>query len=101
MTRMTLLSIVLALTAWTAALAQTERPTIYIAPTDQGFEVHMAAAIAKKGVPADVIDHEEGATYVLRAASIETKQVGGTSKVLNCLFAYCAGNDDKANVSVQ
>jgi hypothetical protein len=81
--------------------AQQPQQSIYISPTGDGFEVYLAAAMAKKGVPATVLDHEDGATYILKAAAVETQKVGGTSKVVNCLFAYCAGNSDKANTSVQ
>jgi hypothetical protein len=61
----------------------------------------LAAALVKKEVPVRVLAHEDGATYVLKAAKIETKQVGGGTKLVNCLFAYCAGNEDKGNTSVQ
>lgn len=84
-----------------AVAAQPSRPTVYIAPTGDGFEVYLAAAIVKKGVPVDVVDHEDGATYTLKAAGVETQKVGQGTKVVNCLFAYCAGNSDKGNTSVQ
>ena len=61
-------------------IGQTPEPSLYITPSDDGFEVYLAAAMVKKGVPVSVLDHEEGATYVLRAAKIETKQVGGGAK---------------------
>src|SRR5262249_34907074 len=78
-----------------------EKPSIYITPTGDGFETYLAAAIMKKAVPVVLLDHEEGATYTLRPTKIETKQVGGKSKVVNCLFASCVGNEDKGNASVQ
>lgn len=81
--------------------AQQSRPSIYIPPSGDGFEVYLAAAMVKKEVPIEVLDHEDGATYTLKAAKIETKQVGGGAKFVNCLFAYCAGNEDKGNTSVQ
>jgi len=81
--------------------AQQEVPTLYIPPTGDGFEVYLAAAMVKKGVPVAVLDHEDGATYTLKAAQVETKKVGGGTKLVNCLFAYCAGNEDKGNTSVQ
>jgi hypothetical protein len=81
--------------------AQQTPPTVYIAPTADGFEVYLGAALVKKGVPVTVLDHQEGATYVLKAAVVETQKVGGGTKLVNCLFAYCAGNQDKANTSVQ
>jgi hypothetical protein len=83
------------------AFAQAEKPSLFITPSGDGFEVYLAAAMVKKEVPVRVLDHEDGATYVLKAAKIETKQVGGGAKLVNCLFAYCAGNEDKGNTSVQ
>jgi hypothetical protein len=81
--------------------AQESAPTLYIPPTGDGFEVYLAAAMVKKGVPVTVLDHEDGAALVLKAAQVETKKVGGGTKLVNCLFAYCAGNEDKGNTSVQ
>jgi len=84
-----------------APQAQTAtRPTVYIAPQD-GFEVYLTAAIAKKGVPVDVVADQSKATYVLKSAPVEVKQESTGSKVARCIFAYCAGIEDKANVSVQ
>ena len=99
MHRRLLVIVVVFLLGWSAA-AQSGRPTLYIAPSD-GFEVYLAAAMMKKEVPVVVLDHEDGATYILRASHVETKQVGGGTKFVNCLFAYCAGNEDKGNTSVQ
>ena len=80
--------------------AQTERPTVYIQP-DNGFETYVAAAISKKNVPADVVTDESKATYVLKLAPVEIKQESTGGKIARCLFAYCAGIEDKGNVSVQ
>src|SRR5215470_12992831 len=82
------------------SFAQLSRPTVYLEP-QQGFETYLAAAFAKKGVPVDVVTDETKATYVLKSAPIETKQESTGSKVTRCLFAYCAGIEDRANVSVQ
>ena len=82
-------------------LGQQEGPSIYITPTSDGFEVYLAAALVKKGVPVKVLDHQDGATYTLKAAQITTTTVGGSTKLLNCLLSYCAGNEDKGNTSVQ
>jgi hypothetical protein len=61
----------------------------------------MAAALAKKQVPVAVTTNEEGATYVLKASEIEVHKESTGSKVTRCLFAYCAGIEDKGSVSVQ
>jgi len=82
------------------SFAQLSRPTVYLEP-QQGFETYLAAAFAKKGVPVDVVTDDTKATYVLKSAPIETKQESTGSKITRCLFAYCAGIEDRANVSVQ
>ena len=94
------LGILLVLFASSVSFAQLSRPTVYLEP-QQGFETYLAAAFAKKNVPVDVVTDETKATYVLKSAPIETKQESTGSKVTRCLFAYCAGIEDRANVSVQ
>lgn len=81
--------------------AQANYKNLYITPTEEGFEVYVAAAIAKKGVHLDVVTDIEMADFVMKAAPIETKKVSTGAKWANCLFAYCAGNEDKGSVSVQ
>ncbi len=83
-----------------ASLAQLARPTVYI-EAQNGFETYLAAAISKKNVPVDVVTDQTKATYVLKAAPIEIKKESTGGKVARCLFAYCAGIEDKGNVSVQ
>jgi len=41
------------------------------------------------------------ANYVLRATPVEIKTESTGGKIARCLFAYCAGIEDKGNVSVQ
>jgi hypothetical protein len=82
------------------ALAQTSRPSVYIEPQN-GFETYLAAAMAKKHVPVDVVMDAKKATYVLKAAPVEIKQESTGGKIARCLFAYCAGIEDKGSVSVQ
>ena len=48
-----------------------------------------------------VVTNPEGATYKLTAAEVEVEKVSTGSKVVRCLFAYCAGSEDKASTSVQ
>jgi hypothetical protein len=93
------LPILLVLLVATLSLAQS-RPTVYIEP-QQGFETYIAAAIAKKGVPVDVVTDKAKAIYVLRSAPVEVKSESTGGKIARCLFAYCAGIEDKGNVSVQ
>jgi hypothetical protein len=81
-------------------LGQVTRPAIYVEP-QQGFETYLAAAISKKDVPVDVVTDQTKAGYVLRAAPVEIKTESTGGKIARCLFAYCAGIEDKGNVSVQ
>jgi TolB-like protein len=82
------------------SLAQMARPTVYIEPQN-GFETFLAAAIAKKQAPVDVVTDPTKATYTLKAAPVEIKQESTGGKIARCLFAYCAGIEDKGHVSVQ
>jgi hypothetical protein len=61
----------------------------------------LAAAISKKNVPVDVVTDETRANFLLRAAPVEIKTESTGGKIARCLFAYCAGIEDKGNVSVQ
>lgn len=88
------------LCASASSFAQLSRPTVYMEP-QQGFETYLAAAFAKKGVPVDVVTDPAKATYVLKSAPVEIKQESTGGKIARCLFAYCAGIEDKGNVSVQ
>jgi TolB-like protein len=78
----------------------TARPTMFI-DAQNGFDTYLAAAIAKKKVPLDVVTDQTKATYVLKAAPIEIKSESTGGKIARCIFASCAGIEDKGNVSVQ
>ena len=80
--------------------AEAPKTTIYI-EANGGFETHLAAAMSKKQVPVAVVLDKSKATYVLQASGIEEKKESTGSKVARCLFLYCAGIEDKADVSVQ
>ena len=82
-------------------MAQTSDPAVYITPTDGNFEVYLAAAMSKKKVPVTVVTRPEGAAYTLTATAPDIEEVGTSSKVLNCIFGSCGGNEDKASTSVQ
>jgi TolB-like protein len=94
------LAVLLVLFASSVSFAQLSHPTVYLEP-QQGFETYLAAAFAKKGVPLDVVTDQTKATYVLKSAPVEIKQESTGGKIARCLFAYCAGIEDKGNVSVQ
>jgi hypothetical protein len=84
-----------------SSVAHAQTPTIYIEPADDGFEVYVVAAIHKKKVPVALVDTEDKAAFTLKAAKVEVEKVSTGSKLVKCLFAYCAGSEDKASVSVQ
>jgi hypothetical protein len=94
------LGLLLVLAASLSCLGQQARPTVYIEP-QQGFETYLAAAVGKKAVPIDVVTDPSRANYVLKAAPVEIKTESTGGKIARCLFAYCAGIEDKGNVSVQ
>jgi len=94
------LGLLLVLAASLSCFGQQARPAVYIEP-QQGFETYLAAAISKKSVPVDVVTDETKANYVLKAAPVEIKTESTGGKIARCLFAYCAGIEDKGNVSVQ
>jgi hypothetical protein len=94
------LGILLVLFASSLSFAHLSRPSVYLEP-QQGFETYLAAAFAKKNVPVDVVTDQTKATYVLKSAPVEIKQESTGGKIARCLFAYCAGIEDKGNVSVQ
>jgi hypothetical protein len=82
------------------AFGQLNHPTIYI-EGQNGFETYLAAAMSKKNVPVDVVMDRTKATYILKAAPVEIKTESTGGKIARCLFASCAGIEDKGNVSVQ
>jgi hypothetical protein len=90
----------LLLLASLSCFGQVARPTVYIEP-QQGFETYLAAAISKKAVPVDVVTDQTRANYMLKAAPVEIKSESTGGKIARCMFAYCAGIEDKGNVSVQ
>jgi hypothetical protein len=97
----TIVSLLVLVAASLPCLAEVvARPSVYVEPQN-GFETYVAAAIAKKQVPVDVVTDPTKATYTLKAAPVEIKQESTGGKIARCLFAYCAGIEDKGSVSVQ
>jgi hypothetical protein len=101
MKRLLTFAVVLACASATVVGQPATKPAIYMAPTDDGFEVYVAAAIVKKGVPVRVVDRPDMATYTLKSAQIDIHKETTGAKVVKCLFAYCADIQDKASTSVQ
>jgi hypothetical protein len=74
---------------------------LYITPTEDHFETYLAAAMLKKGVPVAVTNNPEIATLVLQASEVEIQKQSTGSKFARCIFASCAGIDDRGSTSVQ
>jgi hypothetical protein len=77
------------------------RPTLFITPTDDNFEVYLSAAMIKKEVPVTVVTKEDGASLVLKASAIAIEKQSTGSKFARCMFAYCAGIEDRGATTVQ
>jgi hypothetical protein len=92
-------AILLVLFVASLSIAQS-KPSVYIEP-QQGFEAYIAAAMEKKAVPVDVVTDKTRAIYILRSAPVEVKSESTGGKIARCIFANCAGIEDKGNVSVQ
>jgi len=79
--------------------AQSLNPKIYIAP-QKGYESYLAGAFTKKNVPAQIVQSEEAADYILSPAPVEQKPESAGGKIARCLFAYCAGIEGSQTASV-
>jgi hypothetical protein len=81
--------------------AQPQPRRIFITPTEDGFHTYISAAFIKKKVNAVVVKTQDDADFVLTAAQVTEEKVTTGRKLVNCLFAYCGGNEDKASTSVE
>ena len=79
--------------------AQAPNPKIYIAPQN-GFDSYLAGAFTKKSVPAQIVQTEEAADYILSPAPVQQKPESAGGKIARCLFAYCAGIEGSQTASV-
>ena len=84
-----------------ALFAQQGSPAIHITPTGDGFENYLAAAMAKKNVPARIVERPDRATLTLKASQVEVRKDTTTTKVMKCVFSSCAGIDERASASVK
>jgi len=95
------LAIVLSLLlAATNGFAQEVRPSVYVQPSEDGMHTYVTAAFFKKKTPVNVVTDPALATHTLTLAPIEQETVSTGKRVVNCLFVYCAGNENKASTSV-
>lgn len=81
--------------------AQGSWPTLHVTPSDDGFHTYVTAALLKKKVPVTVVTKADGAQYILTASEVTVEEVSTGSKVVKCLFASCAGTENKASTSAQ
>jgi len=77
------------------------RPTLFITPTEDSFETYLSAAMIKKQVPVTVVTNEDGASLVLKAGTVQIEKQSTGSKFARCMFAYCAGIEDRGATTVQ
>ena len=84
--------LVVVLSAAPAVFAQDAKPAIFIAPTGDGFETYIVAALTKKSVPATVAASPEAAQMTLKTTPLQAaKKV--RMKLGGCLAGICGSND--------
>src|SRR5262245_4807911 len=89
---------VVGMTSTTFAQAPT---TIHIPATGDGFENYLAAALAKKRVPARLVDRADRSTLTLKAQPVQVQKDSNSTKVMKCMFSSCAGIEARASTSVK
>ncbi len=87
--------------ASTGVVGQADKPAIFIAPTGDGFDMFVAAALAKKNVPATVVTSAEKAQLTLKATPVQVQKESTRMKVVKCIVQSCANTEDKSSASVQ
>jgi hypothetical protein len=95
------MALVVTLLTWSIQASAQTRTAIHIVPTGDGFDAILAAAMAKKKIPAQVVDQADRATLTLKASAVETKKDSTGTKVMKCVVAACEGIDGRANASVK
>ena len=83
------------------APAPTEAPTLYISPSEDRFDVFVAAAMTRKKVPVQVTTDKDAADLVMLTTGVEVQKQSTGSKVARCLFMSCGGIEDRGTTSVQ
>lgn len=93
-------TLIVALLLFTQAPNQETR-TLYVTPTEDNFEVYIAAAMTKKKVPITVTKNKDEADFVLTTTGVEVQKQSTGSKIARCLFMYCGGIEDRGSTSVE
>ena len=89
------------ISATAAVIGADDRPSIFIPPTGDGFDVFVAAALAKKNVPATVVTSADRAELTLKATPVQVRKESAGMKVVKCFVQSCANTEDKASASAQ
>lgn len=92
--------ILVSLLLWGQVPVQETR-TLYVTPTEDNFEVYIAAAMTKKKVPVTVTKNKEEADFILTTTGVEIQKQSTGSKIARCLFMYCGGIEDRGSTSVE
>lgn len=87
--------------ATSVVIGQDDKPSIFISPTGDGFDLFVAAALAKKNVPATVVTSQSGAQLTLKATPVQVQKESTKMKVVKCIMQSCANTEDKASASAQ
>ena len=74
---------------------------LYIAPTPDGFQVALMAAMQKKHVPVTLSTDATNAQFTLGSSPVQIKTQSTGSKFARCIFADCIGIQDRSSVAVQ
>lgn len=70
---------------------QATKPTLYITPTEDNFEVYLAAAMTRKKVPVTVTKETEQADLVLTMAGVEIQKQSTGSKIAPMRYDLSTG----------
>ena len=94
-------SLLLVFIAAVARGAAAQECAIHIPATGDGFENYLAAALAKKHVPAQIVELADRATLTLKASAVEVRKDAASTKVLKCVMGGCDDIDGRATASVR
>lgn len=95
------LALLLAVGTARGTFAQTPVTAIHIQATGDGFENYLAAALAKKHVPARLVDRADPSALTLKASPVQVQKDSASTKVMKCVFSSCAGIEARASTSVK
>jgi hypothetical protein len=80
--------------------AESPAPVRIFLEPQNGFESYIAAAMIKKGVPAQVTTRQDDADYTIESVVISKEESAG-GKLARCAFMYCIGIDGTQTATVR